>query len=255
MVDATTAADDTTAVRRRAMVRALLDRVLPWSCVSCGKEGHSILCPSCHDLVGWIRGACCTRCGLPLASAPDHFCGRCLTDPPSFRQLRAVACYRSSHEERDPIGCAVRALKYGGRRAIAAPLSEVFADRLPFEPGHYDVVAPVPLHLERLRQRGFNQAVLLARRPAERLVAPLDPGLLVRIRPTASQVGLTEPERRRNLRGAFALRAGRNVEDRRILLVDDVCTTTATAEACAQALLAAGAAGVDVAVLARTLLH
>jgi ComF family protein len=255
MPESATAADDTTAVRWRAMVRGLLDCLLPWSCVSCGRESRAIVCPGCREHVGWIDGPCCARCGLPLASGPDHLCGRCLVDPPSFRRLRAVACYRSSHEERDPIGCAVRALKYGGRHALAAPLSELFAERLPFSPGEYDRVAAVPLHLERLRERGFNQALLLARAPASRLRAPLDPALLVRVRSTDPQVGLSEPERRRNLRGAFAVRPGRRVDDLRILLVDDVCTTTATAEACARVLLASGAAVVDVAVVARTLLH
>jgi ComF family protein len=149
----------------------------------------------------------------------------------------------------------LRALKYGTRRGVAAPLSRILAERFPFARDEHDVLAPVPLHLSRLRERGFNQALLLARESAGRLGAVLDARLLVRIRATPPQVGLGEQARRRNLRGAIAVRGDRRVEGLRILLIDDVCTTTATADACSHALLAGGAAAVDVAVLARALLR
>jgi ComF family protein len=238
-----------------AMARGILDRLFPWSCLGCGQADSSPLCPLCLARVGWITGPCCRRCGIPVGSPPERVCGRCLIDPPCFRRLRAVACYRSGHEDHDPLGSALRTLKYGARRALAAPLSRILAERLPFASREHDVVAPVPLHLARLRERGFNQALLLAREPAARLGVAIDARLLVRIRATAPQVGLGEAERRQNLRAAIAVRSDRRVEGLRILLVDDVCTTTATADACSRALLAAGAAAVDVAVLARALLR
>jgi ComF family protein len=150
---------------------------------------------------------------------------------------------------------SIRALKYGRRRAIAAPLADLLAERFPFEPDEFDVLVPVPLHLARLRDRGFNQALLLARGPARRFGLPVADRLLMRTRPTVPQVGLAETERRRNLRGAFAVRSGQPVEDMRVLVVDDVTTSTATADACATALLSQGARSVDVLTLARTILR
>jgi ComF family protein len=131
----------------------------------------------------------------------------------------------------------------------------LLANRFPLDPSDYDLVAPVPLHLERLRSRGFNQALLLAREPARRFALPLDPALMVRVRSTPPQVALDEADRWRNVRRAFALRQGRTVEGCRILLVDDVCTSTATVDACASLLAHQGAASVDVLVVARALLH
>src|SRR5437588_703048 len=163
----------------RAIARALLDAVFPWSCVSCKGPAPSALCGRGLDRTPWTQEPWCPRCGLPLASAPSHLCGRCLGDPPAFSRLRALAGYRPADEELDPVGTALRALKYGSRRALGRPLSMLLADRFPFDPSEYDVIAPVPLHLDRLRARGFNQAALLASEVAGRSRVPLDRALLV----------------------------------------------------------------------------
>jgi ComF family protein len=247
--------ENTIPAALRAITKGVVDALFPWSCVSCGGARGAAICRLCLDRVQWITEPWCPRCGLPLASAPSHLCGRCLSDPPPFSRLRALACYRPAEEEKDPIGTALRALKYGSRRALARPLSMLLAERFPFPGAAYDVIAPVPLHIERLRTRGFNQAALLAYEVAKRSRIALDRGLMVRLRNTPAQVGLSEADRRRNLRGAFTLRQGRSVEGRRVLVVDDVCTSTATARACAAALRAAGAETVDVVVLARALLR
>jgi ComF family protein len=223
--------------------------------VSCQTPADRALCDACTSRIRWIREPWCPQCGLPLASPPNHPCDRCATDLPAFARLRAVARYRPKDEERDPLGLALRALKYSGRRALAPSLSMLLAERFPFERGSHDVVAPVPLHVDRLRARGFNQALLLARGPARRFGLRLDPALLTRVRDTPPQVGLTEAERRSNVRRAFALRPGRSVKGLRVLLVDDVCTSTATARACAAVLRGQGAASVDVLVAARALAH
>lgn len=239
----------------RAIVLSALDHFLPWSCAGCGSSATSLLCAECSSVVRWISDPLCSSCGLPLSSGPGRACGRCLAAPPEFRRCRALACYRTADEDADPLGSALRALKYGGRRGLAGPLSELLADRFPFDAADFDVLVPVPLHLDRLRGRGFNQAMLLARAPSRRFGLELDGLSLVRTRPTAAQVGLGEPERRQNLCGAFAIRAGRSVRGRRVLLLDDVCTSTATAAACARTLLSAGATSVDVLTVARTLPH
>lgn len=237
----------------RAIARGFLDRLFPRYCIGCDEPAASSFCIRCLDRIRWIDEPFCPRCGLPLASGPSHPCARCVARPPSYARLRAIAAYRST-EDGDPLGIALRALKYAGRRALAEPLSTFLAERFPFEQDPYDVVAPVPLHVERLRSRGFNQALLLAREPARRFRLAVDPALLVRLRQTPPQVGLDEADRRRNVQRAFALRRGRSVEGCRILLVDDVCTSTATADACAEALVRADAASVDVLVVARALL-
>ena len=182
-------------------------------------------------------------------------CGGCASDPPAFGRLRALVAYRGDREGEDPVGRALRALKYGKRRALAPTLSDLLARRFPFDGDLFDVIAPVPLHVGRLRERGFNQALLLAREPARRLRLPIDPSLLERVRPTPAQVGLGRRERRTNLRGAFAIGARRSCEGLRVLLVDDVSTSGATADACARTLLDAGARSVDVVAIARTLPH
>ena len=244
-----------TAFALRATWRKLLDIAFPWECLACHGFAPSVLCRACLDRVRWIAGSLCTSCGLPLASSLPCVCGRCALRPPAFSRARAVACYRASDEESDPLGACIRALKYGGRRSLAAPLAEILADRFPFDPTEFDLLIPVPLHLERLRFRGFNQARLLARGPAHRFRLSLVDQALERSKSTLSQVGLSEPERRRNLRGAFVVRRPADIRGQRILLVDDVTTTTATVDACALALRTAGARSVDVLALARTLLH
>jgi len=119
----------------------------------------------------------------------------------------------------------------------------------------HDLLVPVPLHLRRLRWRGFNQALLLTRPLAQRCGARLDPFVLARTRPTSPQVGLDEAARRRNIAGAFAVRDPAVVRRRSVLLIDDVYTTGATVEECARVLRRAGASRVDVLVLARAVLQ
>jgi ComF family protein len=244
-----------TVLAGRATAAALLDAVFPWSCGGCGVEGSSFLCAECATRIRWIGEPVCSRCGLPLSSGPSRPCGRCLARPPAFSRARSIAFYRAgADEENDPLGATIRALKYARRRCFAAALGEVLAARFPYAPEEFDLVVPVPLHRSRLRERGFNQALLIARGPAKRFGLPVEARALRRHRPTAPQVGLDETERRRNLREAFSVEAIHLVEGRRILVIDDVITSGATADACARALLSAGASRVDVLSLARTVL-
>lgn len=245
---------DSMAAAVRATRSHLLDALFPWRCVGCDAPAASILCDRCLERTRWIADPMCPRCGLPLASTPAHLCERCAAAPPAFGRVRALAVYRTADEEGAPLGACLRALKYGRRRALAADLSRLLAERSPFAAGDHDLVMPVPLHPARLRERGFNQALLLAREPARRLGLPIDARSLVRLRATVSQVGLDERGRRHNLRAAFALRRPTEVRGRRVLLVDDVVTSTATAAACAHALRAAGTAAVDVLAVARSVL-
>ena len=158
--------------------------------------------------------------------------------------------YLSSAEGLNPLAAAVHALKFRGRRGVAAVLGARLAEAHSFAPGA--LVVPVPLHPSRLRARGYNQALLLARPLARRRGLPLNPRVLVRLRPTPAQSSLGAAHRAVNLDGAFAVREPARVRGRRVALVDDVLTTGATAHACAVALLDAGATGVDVYTVGRT---
>jgi ComF family protein len=152
--------------------------------------------------------------------------------------------YLSTAAGASPLAAAVRALKYRRRRMVAEALGHLLAERYPFATDA--VLVPVPLHRARLRERGFNQALLLARALGRHRTLTVLPGVLVRTRATRGQPGLRADERRRNLAGAFAVTAPAAIRGRAVVLIDDVLTTGATADACAAALLGAGAHRVDV---------
>ena len=234
------------------MVARVADLLFPWRCASCGADAANALCDACLARVRWSAGPRCDRCGLAFGSGPDHGCASCLAHPPAFRRARSLVDYARRNDGADPIGDALRAFKYRHHRGVGSFLAGLLAERFPYDGAEVDVVVPVPLHRSRLRERGFNQAVILARGPARRFGFETSVRDLVRARPTPAQVGLAERERRRNLRGAFRVQDPRAFRDRRVLLVDDVVTTLATADACARALLSAGARSVDVLALART---
>lgn len=206
-------------------------------------------CPACRQHWTAVTSPLCSRCGLVFKSrtGDDHLCGRCLERPGAFSRARALGVYDQS------LKSAIHALKFKGAVALADPLGQLLmvTFRRHWSPGDIDVVAPVPLHWRRFRQRGFNQAYLLIRGwdlPEESVIVR---DLLVRRRATAPQTGLDRRQRRVNLKEAFALRRPGQAAGKRVLLVDDVLTTGATAEACARALLRDGAERVDLLTLAR----
>jgi len=198
----------------------------------------------------------CHRCGVPFRTVNDanHACGRCITDPPAFGVARAAAIYDASQPADQPLKAILQRYKYSREVALAAPLAQLLRRECPFDIGNYDIIVPVPLHLSRLRWRGFNQASLLARRIAAGNRVPVDVFSLERMRATQPQVELDEKERRQNVAAAFRVSRPDRIRQRRVLLVDDVYTTGSTVNECSRVLRAAGAGAVDVLVLARAVL-
>jgi ComF family protein len=227
-----------------------LDFLFPPRCPACERHIEKVdLCAECTAAITPVRSPLCPICGESFAGVgPDHRCSRCLTRPPHFERARACALYRSDRPS--PLIDALHRFKYGRDVTLAPILGRFFADHCPL-PIDHDLIVPVPLDLQRLRWRGFNQAVALARVLSAHRRRPLHPMALRRCRVTPPQVGLGEEDRRRNMAGAFAVRDRSAVRDRNVLLVDDVMTTGATVDECAKTLRRAGARRVDVAVLAR----
>lgn len=194
---------------------------------------------------------------MPVPGFEDgggHRCARCLESPPSFRKARAIAAYEAHAEaENSVLASMIRRYKYGPNQSMGCAIAECLGNDLPVYADDYDLVIPVPLHPSRLRWRGFNQAALLAAPVARRLGCKLDVGSLIRVVPTTPQTAKDIQTRRRNVRNAFAVKRPARIANRRVLLIDDVMTTGATANECARALRAAGARSVDVLTLARVL--
>ena len=232
--------------------RWAVDLVYPPLCMLCREpvSDPGSLCPTCWGGLHFIDGPVCAACGLPFEvdAGPDTLCGTCLAEPPLFDCARAILTYDDLSKK------PVLALKH--------------ADRLDLVPGFgrwlercggdalrkAELIVPVPLHRWRLWKRRYNQAAELARALSRLTAVPAASSVLIRRKPTPSQGAMPSAEaRRRNVRGAFVVPLGERaaVAGRHILLVDDVLTTGATANACARALKRAGAASVFVLALAR----
>jgi len=205
------------------------------------------VCARCWGAVRPLTPPLCDGCGDPLptwretTSPPPARCARCQD------RRRPVDCARAVGEYDGVLGAVIHALKYEGRRSLARPLAALMRERGRDVLVGVDAVVPVPLHPSRRRERGFNQAADLARH----LGAPVRHALR-RVRPTATQTTLPAAERHRNVRAAFAAtRAARALAGRTVVLIDDVCTTGATLDACAAALKAAGVSEVRALTAAR----
>lgn len=221
------------------MLRAGLDRLLPRTCLLCGMASGEALCPGCAADLPRLGEHACPLCAQPLA-APAPACGACLKSPPAYDATHVALRYAF------PADQLVLMLKFGHRLASA----EFLAARMlagPHPAG--DVLVPVPLSRQRLRERGFNQAVELARPLARALGLPLDVSSLARVRDTLPQSRLPWRARRGNLRRAFACAA--DFTGRAVIVVDDVMTSGATLDAVARTLKDHGAARVENWVAAR----
>ena len=233
----------------------LFDLLLPPRCHACrgplSASGPLHICPQCREQCTPIASPLCSCCGIPFATenGSDHPCGDCLQHPPPFAAARAAFVYDGTLRD------LIHRFKYRHQVRLRRPLGQLMASELaePVTAWQPDLIVPVPLHPRRLRERGFNQAILLGTFLAREWHIPLARTALDRIRWTVPQIELDHHERAANVRGAFAVRKPAAVAGKRILLLDDVLTTGSTATECARVLGKAKAAEVFVGAVARAL--
>ena len=217
-----------TTLRRAAsgVASVAVELLFPARCMGCNREG-AFLCDACQETLPVLKPPFCFLCSEP-SSLVMGLCRNCRAEP-----LQMEGAVRAG----------IHALKYQGVRAMAPTLGQLLAQFLTQEALDADLLVPVPLHTKRERKRGYNQSLLLAQATGKALDWPVEPHALLRLKDTPSQLTLRAEERRANVEGAF--QAQRNVvAGKGILVIDDVCTTGATLEACAMALKEAGAASV-----------
>ena len=227
--------------RVRGFGRVLLDLLYPPLCAGCGRSGD-VYCADCRGSVSLVCAPVCPLCGRPQ-NTPET-CVRCATHPMSIDGIRSVALFEGTLRE------AIHRFKYDHVRDLVNPLGDFLVAFWQQATLPADTVVPVPLHARRIRERGYNQARLLAEHLGDLAGIPVVCEALYRNRHTASQTGLNAQERRRNVDGAFSC-SGSGVQGKCVLLVDDVCTTGATLEACSVALKEGGARSVWALTVAR----
>ena len=234
---------------------SLLDFCFPMSCAGCQKvrltSSMGLWCNDCLEALPWLRSPLCPQCGRPFLkslSAPDHLCGDCSLGLFSFDCARSAVLHTGVVRER------IHQLKFGGQLQWVPPLADLLAKA--FESGlsqRADFIVPIPLHIRRLRHRGFNQAGLLAKHVGRFKKLSVRFDILFRDAWAEPQTRLSREERLQNVKGAFSVRDPSAVKGRRILLIDDVFTTGSTLTECTRILKNAGAARVYALTVSRAL--
>ena len=232
------------------LARSAVDLLFPPRCLVCSQplpvHEPPLFCSACRSRFRWLKSPRCRCCGQPFVVGEDHLCGPCLEHRPPFALARSALIYEP------PLSGLITAWKFRGHQAALASLVHLARSSPGFNDlGRPDLILPVPLHPKRLRWRGFNQALQLARCCFPDQRAKIFPHLLCRPRQTVPQTDLSGRERRQNLVGAFSLADPFLVRDRQVLLVDDVWTTGTTVRECGRLLTGAGCRRLEVFTLAR----
>lgn len=236
-------------------VRRLLDTIYPPRCVVCGRVG-AVVCADCLKSMRSPAAPTCAHCDATISDTGSSAVPRLCPDCAAGRRLAYFDGVRVTVEYTGAARTAVIALKFGGQRRVAERLATLMSTPFWCDIKIADIVIPMPLHASRKRERGYNQAALLAGPVARALALPLRDDALARVRATRPQTHLHRDARRANVAGAFALTgpaAARALAGQRILLIDDVTTTGATLESAAEALLDAQPAAIYAAAVARPL--
>lgn len=236
----------------KEILSTLVDLFFPQVCPFCQRimvEKETFVCQECLREIEFVNSPLCSCCGKPffIGGMEDHLCGECLTEKKFYTKARGVLFYEGVVKE------AIHRYKYSSEIYYARPFGWLMYERgkryIDFK--EYDLLIPVPLHKKKLMEREYNQSLLLAQEISNHTGIPVELFVLERRKGTPSQVGLKKEERERNVRGAFIILNEKKVKARRILLIDDVLSTTATVNECAGVLKKSGAERVDVLALAR----
>lgn len=242
----------------RAWGQAALDFIFPAECAACkgfsGDDRVSIFCKTCWDGIQRLDAPGCRQCGRPfLAFAaapgfPEFLCGECQASPPFFDRAISAAFYGGVMK------AAIHQFKFSQKTGLGNMLASVILQAIDgkFDPAVYRIILPVPLHRSRYKQRGYNQAELLARHVADAHHLTLMTENLVRVRQTTAQWKIaTRRDRRKNVKDAFQVRVPEQIRGQHLIVLDDIFTTGATVNECAKVLKEAGAASVFVVTLSR----
>ncbi|MGV8056474.1 MAG: ComF family protein [Smithellaceae bacterium] len=237
----------------KELLNDVSDIIFPPQCLACtdiiNTPGKQVFCYVCQDKIRFISDSFCPICGIPFWESPaaSHICGNCLENKPFYIKARAVAGFETV------IMDAIHKFKYGRNISTGNSLGSFMADfSFPdFDFSEYSLLLPVPLHIKRLRDRGFNQSLLLAKKIGKKYKLPVNFSLLKRCKFTLTQTGLNKTEREKNIKGSFVVADKKKVHGKNIILIDDVYTTGATVNECAKILLKAGAQKVAVLTLSR----
>jgi len=227
-------------------INIIQDYLLPPTCILCGNKGFESrdLCDPCYQRLP-KNNQCCYRCAeifeIPVAS--PTLCGRCLSSPPAFDETYAPFIYQGEMRH------LITSLKFGSHTKNARLLGLLLADHLKKTAQRPDLILPVPLHKSRYRERGFNQAIEIAKTVSKELQIPLDLSSCIRHRHTPHQIALTAKQRHFNIKNAFSI--SKPIHAQHIAILDDVMTTGSTAHELALLLKKAGVSRVDVWICAR----
>ena len=238
----------------KSFLYSLSDFFFPPQCLLCNTsftpENSRYFCNKCYDDFSFIKNPVCEKCGLPFQTqeGADHLCGQCITGKHFFDKARSVSTYDGTLRK------ALHGFKYNEKSLLSKPLSQILAaygENL-LNQKEYDAIVPVPLHSKRLRQRGYNQALILAKTAGKAWGIKVDIKSLERVKWTIPQTVLSKNERQKRIRGSFSCSPER-VRDKNLLIIDDIYTSGSTVSECARILKKNGALKVDVLTFARTI--
>ncbi len=225
------------------LIWIIIDLIYPPTCCNCGKVGFR-LCLDCFSQIQIINKNVCKYCGEILIK--PGICKKCKKQKPKYKVLRSWGVFQG------PLREMIHTLKYQRNLGMGDYFAPILSQALETHGWQIDIVIPVPLNKERLRERGYNQAEVLAKPLAVFINKSHKPKSISRIRNTQSQVGLSLKQRRQNVKGAFMADAS-SFKGKQVLIIDDVATTGSTLDACTDALLKAGAESVFGLTLARAI--
>jgi len=226
---------------------ALADLIFPPQCAGCGKPGTR-WCKKCSENIEPLPLPACEKCGEPLSHNRDTLCRRCRKNQPVFEKVHILGSFS------EPLRSALLRLKYYGDQAIGENLAADLADFLVERDVNAEVVIPIPISAKKSQERGYNQVECIAKPLAGMLDLEFDRLSLIQLKENRSQVGLSEHERRENVRDVFMM-VGEKLRGKRVLLIDDTTTTGATIDFASRALMAGGASSVVCAVVAKALIQ